>query len=157
EKGRPQACSGWAKMAEDGQGVELSPERQAALLTLGCNDGDANACYRLGKRLLGTAEHSANAANLAAAHDLFDRACTGGDPSGCLELGIEAKTGRIGTKDVVKAVSWLTRACDHELGTGCYELGDLQVAAGTAVNNPARGRQNLDKACSLGGAAGVRE
>lgn len=150
EKGRPQACSGWAKMAEDGLGVELSPERQAALLTLGCNDGDANACHRLGKRLLGTAEHPATPDNLKRANEFFDRACTRGDPSGCMELGIEAKTGRIGAKDVVKAVSWLTQACQHDLGTGCYELGDLQVSAGTAVNNPVRGRQNLDKACTLG-------
>lgn len=149
DKGRALACSGWAKMAEDSQGVELSPERQSTLLRLGCNEGDANACYRLGSRLLGNAKQPANDANLKDAHDLFDRACTGGDPHGCLQLGIEAKTGRVGSKDIVKAVAWLTEACERDVATGCFELGELQVAAGTAVHNPARGRQNLDKACGL--------
>lgn len=148
EKGRPLACSGFAKMAEDGQGVELSAPRQTTLLTLGCNEGDANACYRLGHRLLGTATRPATAANLKHAHEFFDRACAGADPQGCLQLGIEAKTGRVGPRDVVKAASWLATACEHNIAAGCYELGDLQVASGTAVHNPARGRANLDKACT---------
>lgn len=153
EKGRQLACSGFAKMAEDGQGVELSAERQATLLRLGCNEGDANACHRLGKRLLGTEAEATSAASLQQAHELFAQACSGGDPQGCLQLGVEAKTGRVGTKDVVKAVTWLTDACEQEVASACYELGDLQVAAGTAVHNPARGRQNLDKACTLNSGA----
>lgn len=153
EKGRALACSGWAKMAEDSQGVELSAERQATLLELGCDESDANACYRLGKRLVGTSEKPATSANLRRAHDYFERACTGEDSLGCLQLGVEAKTGRVGAKDLVKAVKWLTQACDRDLAEGCYELGELQVAPATAVHNPVRGRQNLDKACTLSSGA----
>lgn len=152
DKGQVLACSGWAKMAEDNQGVELSPERRATLLGLGCDKGDANACYRLGRHLLGHGK-TASTDNLARAHELFDKACSGDDAHGCMELGVEAKTGRYGAKDVVKAVTWLTDACDGDVAKGCFELGDLQVAPATAVHNPALGRSNLDKACTLG--AGV--
>lgn len=152
DKGHALACAGWAKMAEDNQGVELSPERRATLLGLGCDKGDANACYRLGHHLLASTK-SPTPDNLKRAHELFDKACNGEDAHGCMELGVEAKTGRYGSKDVAKAVTWLTDACDGNIAEGCYELGDLQVAPGTAVHNPARGRSHLDKACTLG--AGV--
>lgn len=150
DKGKPLACSGWAKMAEDGQGVELAVERRTALFTRGCESGDANACFRVGRQLVATSDRrSAPNANLQRAHDFFEKACAGADAEGCYELGLEAKTGRLGRKDVLEAMERLTQACDKDLNVACYELGDLQVAAGTAVHNPVRGRKNLDKACNL--------
>lgn len=151
DKDRPLACSGWAKMARDGQGVNLSTQRQTDLLTRGCDAGDANACYRLGSELLSANEAgSTTPTQLQRAHDYFDRACNGKDMNGCLQIGIEAKTGRIGAKDLVKAVTLLGQACDEDLATGCFELADLQVRPGTAVHNPIHGRQNFAEACTLG-------
>lgn len=149
EKGRALACSGWAKMAGDGQGVNLPAERQQTLLALGCKQGDGNACYRLGVALLGAEPSSASRANLERAHRYFESACEANDVQGCLQLGLEAKSGRLGEKDLVEAASLLGMSCKANLAVGCYELGDLQNEPNTVVNNPARARQHFDKACSL--------
>lgn len=149
EKGRALACSGWAKMAGDGQGVNLPTERQQTLLELGCKQGDGNACYRLGVTLLGAEPSSAPRANLVRAHAYFESACEAKEVQGCMQLGLEAKDGRLGSKDLVAAASLLDGSCKENLAIGCYELGDLQTIPNTAVHNPARARQNFDKACSL--------
>jgi TPR repeat protein len=146
EQGHALACSGLAKMAQDGQGANVSPERQRSLLELGCNQGDANACYRLGAMTLAADGSSASASR---AHQYFARACDQADQRGCLELGLDFKTGRAGVKDLVRAASLLNAACKQNLALGCHELGDLQQAPGTALHNPAQARQNFDKACTL--------
>lgn len=143
------ACSGWAKMAQDDQGVSLPKARQNTLLDLGCKQGDGNACHRLGAQLLDATSASPAATNLQRAHDYFERACDADEVLGCLQLGIDAKTGRVGQKDVVKAATLLSDACSQDVAVGCYELAELQNAPGTAVHNPTRARQHLDKACTL--------
>lgn len=133
-------------MAQDGQGVDISPQRQQTLLELGCKQGDGNACYRLGA--LALASDSSNAGAMRA-HEYFTRACDAEDQLGCLHLGIDLKTARAGAKDLVKSAALLNAACKHDLALGCHELADLQQAPGTALHNADRARQNFDKACTL--------
>ncbi len=149
EKGHVLACSGWAKMAQDDQGVSLPAVRQNTLLDLGCKQGDGNACYRLGAHLLDSTSGPLETAKLQRAHNYFERACEADEVLGCLQIGIDAKTGRVGQRDLVKAVSLLGDACAHDLAVGCYELADLQNAPGTAVNNPTRAQEHFEKACTL--------
>lgn len=147
EAGHALACSNYAKMAQDNQGVTLPPERQLSLLRRGCEEADNNACYRVGKALM--AIDNPNEHVLREARLRFEKACDGGEKDACFVLGLAAKTGRFGARDVVKASRLLTAACNDDNATACYELADLQSTPNTALTDPAKARKNLDKACSL--------
>lgn len=149
--GRALACSAYAKMSADAQGVNLTPERETTLLQLGCDRGDVNACWRVGKRLLDAVEQgSATSDQAQSAHALLGTACDAGEVNACLELGLSAKSGRGGfPRDLRTSAKWLGQACAGDVGAACYELATLQAQPGSILADPIRARQNYDAACKL--------
>ena len=153
--GRALACSAWAKMSEDGQGVNLTPTRTETLLNMGCDRGDVNACLRAARYALERAESADQESSKAEAesrraHTLFQRACDEGEVNACLELGLSAKTGRAHyPKDLQASARWLNQACTGDVGAACYEVARLQ-APDSQLSDPIRARQNMNKACNLG-------
>lgn len=148
EAGHAVACSNYAKMAQDNQGVTMKPDRQLSLLHLGCDQGDTNACYRVGKLLM-DGNPSPTQAQVQEASRRFDVACDAGEADACFALGVAAKTGAFGKRDLVRASRLLTDACNHDNATACYELADLQSAPNTALTDPVKAQKTYDKACSL--------
>lgn len=151
EQDRPLACSAYAKMSLDQQGVTLAAADVWRYLEQGCTEGDFNACTRLGNQVFA---ESPSRQNLERATGLWDRACTGGDPHACYQLGLNAKTGRGGApRDPSRAVSLLDRACSAGVPDACFELAQLQLAPSTPVSDAGRGMSHLQRGCGLGSQA----
>jgi TPR repeat protein len=141
------ACSNYAKMAQDDQGVTLPADTQLSYLRMGCDKEDSNACYRVGKLLLDSNAELTESHRQEAARR-FETACAGGESDACFALGVAAKTGALGNRDIVKASRLLTDACDGGNATACFELADLQSAPNTALTDPSKAVKNLGKACN---------
>lgn len=148
EAGLAVACSNYAKMAQDNQGVTMTAERVLSLLRMGCDQGDTNACARVGKLLL-DGNPNPTQAQLQEAARRYEVACDAGEADACFALGVAAKTGSFGKRDLVKASRLLTDACHHDDAAACHELAELQSAPNTALTDPVKALKSYNKACSL--------
>jgi TPR repeat protein len=96
------------------------PSRDQVLLQK-CNGGDGATCTELGHLL---DDGKSVPRDHARAVEEFQRGCTAGDISGCVERGIEHE--RVaGVGDLERAVALYQRACDDKNLKGCFRLGRM--------------------------------
>jgi len=76
----------------------------------------ARACHDLGARLLARPR---SAQDLAETVNLHDKACAGGDPSGCLALARLYAKGKYLFKDLPRAAELYEEACEGGAIEGC--------------------------------------
>ena len=85
---------------------------------------------------------------LRTGHELYQRACDGGNAPGCTNLGNMYNNGSGGSQDFVRARSLYQRACDNGNAVGCNNLGYMYEhamggpvdlgQAGPGAGNPAQ-------------------
>jgi hypothetical protein len=115
----------------------------AAYWERACADGYPPACSKLGA--LHAGEASSPPAR-ARAVELFARACSGGEPDGCMNAVVVMR--RMEQAEVDQDIgALLDLACDGDVAAGCFEL-----AGWLAQHGAAQGTANaaLEKACRLG-------
>ncbi len=119
-----------------------------------CALGDLGSCTNLGFR-----QNPHLPEGNQRAKELFERACNGGEQTGCYRLGGLLAEGRPGvTADPARAVTVLERACAAGVGASCrdasvyYDLGVPGIAQDTT-----RALEYLRRGCNVGdGAACVQ-
>src|SRR5262249_18292639 len=85
---------------------------------------------------------------LAKALVLYEKACDGGEPSGCVALGLFlADHGR--PEGVARKITLLTRACDKGDGPACSELARGDATGKGAGKEPSRAEAFEQKAAPL--------
>ncbi len=113
-----------------------SPKRGVALLRAACRARYADACTHLGFLYL-NGRHVVAAPITSKKH--YARACSLGDPHGCLGVADILSRGLLGKVDHRGALRYLDAACKRSNGKGCYELGE-KYRQGLGV------RRNADRA-----------
>src|SRR5580704_17322415 len=88
------------------------------------------------------------------AYTLHDTACSGGDYSQCVSLGIDYETGRGVDKDVSKAAPLYDSGCTHGVMTGCANLGQLLDRGAGVPKDPVKAAGLYKKACDGGESLG---
>ena len=87
--------------------------------------------------------------NFAKAVQLFQKACDGGDASGCSDLGVLYANGQGVKQDYFKAVELYQKACDGGHASGFYNLG-VSYANGQGVKqDKSKAKQLFGKACDM--------
>ena len=166
ELGDAAGCRAWGALLETGQGVPLDLKQALAAYTRACDRQDGPSCLRLAeawlqgrgvardaRRGMSLAETACDlgelrgctvrGAQLAAAKDIagalraFDRACRGGEPLACFELGSRYETGNGVARDVKRAaLAYYERACALRVGVACTRAGRLFERAPEALDLP---------------------
>ena len=83
---------------------------------------------------------------------LIERACTGGDGTGCNELGLMTWQGSAGPADPIAARALFLRACDLECALGCFNLGDMYDRGAGECVDPRRDVNHCggcDRVCAV--------
>lgn len=117
-----------------------------------CEEGNAAACNELGIQLLRGPQVSGDWRRAA---ELFELACDGGAPEGCVRLGWmllhSAPEGGGLRVDSAAATDLFERACDHGEALGCVRLGELYLEEDSLVSDvePTGPLQDLALAASL--------
>lgn len=120
-------CAQLALMYTDGDGVSANPAKAAALYERACNgsaafdSGAAFGCLNLGVMYI-NGEGGLSPDKMKAV-TLFQRACDGNNPSGCLNLAIAYDTGDGVVADRSKARTFYQRACDGGQASACKAIG----------------------------------
>lgn len=83
---------------------------------------------------------------------LYERACFGGTPQGCLNAGYLYAQGIGGSKDEGRAAGLFQRACDAGLHAGCSNLGLLYLRGSGVPKSQQRATDLFKKSC--GGTCG---
>jgi hypothetical protein len=116
--------------AGDGDG-DVPATDEAALLERGCNAGVRRAC------------------RLRDLPPLRD-ACQSGDAYACYGLGLAGYDHRTRPQSIApKAVAALDRACDHNLGEGCYAAGVIRLRGIGMDEDLAAAEQWFERGCVL--------
>ena len=127
-------CSGWGDEKVIGGGSGDLPKTVESL-TRGCDGGASTACVNLGGLLfIGQGAKK----DRPHAHELFNKACYAGDPTGCGEGGSLYFSDYVEQPaDSVKAMSMLQAACDGgELDACAIVLANKAAGSGTAKALP---------------------
>ena len=95
-------------------------EFEAKTLRISCDDGNAEDCNELGRRVA-EGDHVLRDPTRAAV--LFDSACDGGVAEGCYRLGIIHQDSMEVDGAPLLVVSLFERACDGSEMRGCTSLG----------------------------------
>ena len=117
-----------------------------------CDAGDLRACVRLGgfynQGLFGLKQEPARAVSL------FERACSGGNPEGCENLGWAYQIGSGVGPDMSRALKFYQKACDGKYALGCDRLGDAYHEGRGVGQDYTRASALFERACDLGHANG---
>jgi serine/threonine protein kinase/TPR repeat protein len=124
--------------------------------TTACDGGSAAACNDLG---VDYATGDGVARDPAKAIALYRRACKGGLPRACANLGWMHFNGEGGVdKDPVLAASFFQRACDGGAAMGCLGVSRAYAEGLGADRNPEQAFLYAEHACNGGAVAGcIRE
>jgi uncharacterized protein len=97
-----------------------------------CNESDYGACVAIAKRI----EKDNNYGGLSGALPFYEKACDGGEASGCHRLGVVAYTGNGVKQDKRLAASFFMRACNEKYGVACHNLAEMhRVGDGVELDN----------------------
>lgn len=113
ELDHPKGCSNAGSMLVDGEGVPKDRKRGLTFLAKGC-EGDVMQCRDYAISLEVTDPKGARAA--------YTKACDGGEPKACNNLGLQWRDGKRGPKDVAKGTAYLKQACDGGIDVACQNL-----------------------------------
>ena len=113
-----------------------------------CDKGIARACDLLGYGYYRGLERENRDATKAAF--LFGKACDGGDPAGCLHLGLLAQSGEGTTQDLVRAVALFKQSCDGGDAYGCGTLAFAYSLGKGVSKNPWLAAEFARKGCEGG-------
>jgi hypothetical protein len=101
-------------------------------LVQSCNESDYGACVAIAKRI----EEDNNYGGLSGALPFYEKACDGGEASGCHRLGVVAYTGNSVKQDKRLAASFFMRACNEKYGVACHNLAEMhRVGDGVELDN----------------------
>lgn len=130
------ACANLAGVSMAGFGSDQARARAPAMLSTACDRGVLSACRTLAADL-------ADKKDFDGASKLADRACSSGDPEGCVLLGDLFNT----SDDVLRAGLAYSKACSEGSSAGCYGQGVLLLKSGADRKG---GTALLQKACKNG-------
>ena len=179
-KGQPSACLGWAEVADlpasapspskagpAGARTEGPPEQQPLLpevrtaLGLGCDAGLAEACARLGRRLIRSEAREKMPAALvedqALAVRLLNKACEAGQANGCLGLAELLVQGRGVERDEALALRKYHQACLLQDAQACLKAGNMHQVPSDLSGGLDRAYEAFREACLLGLEQGCAE
>jgi TPR repeat protein len=140
EKGEGKACHNLAVSYARGDGVSKDAAKAEEYYRAGCQAEEMQSCFNLAVML----NETGKPATQREAMTLFNKACEGGDATGCLNAGLLMRSppgGKMSAKPA-EAANLFQKACDADLAAGCLELG-RQAATGTGVD------QDLQRAAML--------
>jgi uncharacterized protein len=133
-----------------------------------CDKGHAGSCAAHGRALARSDEASARAAfqkacdggdasgcsglgsllpDAAQAVAAFEKGCTGGDAPGCRMLGVALREGKQIAKDEARAVSLFDQACDGGDDIGCAQAAKAYAAGQGAAKDEAKAAKLHKRAC----------
>ena len=131
-------------------GLEVKPDNRIAvrLHQNGCNDGDHEECYQLGRKYyygIGVTEDKELAVQL------LEKSCEGGVDAGCFGLGRAHQFGW-GSKEIdyAKANALFLAACERGEGGGCNQLAANYEDGKGFSENRDLAVKHYQKACDLG-------
>jgi TPR repeat protein len=137
--GAARACDVLGILQQQGLGSPADPMGLAKILR-GCELGYARACSE-------AAAFTALKANSdAAAQQLVETACDGGDDLGCALLGKRL----ISSNQITRALELFERACAAGGETGCVDLAGLYDAGGPVKEDKPRATTYYGRACDGG-------
>ncbi len=136
------ACAFLSRHYAAGQGVAKDAARAATLLEAACAAGNLFACAGRGEALQRDPEQKKRGEGAA----LLQKACEGGDSTGCALLSIAYAQGLGVVPDPVMSSAWAKRSCDAENPTGCMLLADAYYHARPPA--PHLARPLFEKACA---------
>ncbi|MBK6683733.1 MAG: protein kinase [Deltaproteobacteria bacterium] len=111
-------------------------------LSVGCDEGDGDACLKIAALALKKGDSSA-------ARGAFERACDFGRGSGCLDAGdLWARDNNEAGE--AKAKKLYERACNQAVATGCHQLATWLSEGRAGPPNSSRAAELEAKACQLG-------
>jgi TPR repeat protein len=111
-----------------------------------CSAGFVAACYNLGTCLVsGECSHDPRRGA-----QLLKRACDGGEPRGCLNLGNSYLVGRGVEANPPEGVRLLGKACDAGVALACGNLGFMFERGEFVARDQDRARALLRRACEGG-------
>lgn len=117
-----------------------------------CQKNEPNSCHRLAMAYRYGSRGAKQ--DLAAARGLYKKACEGGLPAACADLGVAFEHGLGGPKDVDGAYAIYKKACDDGVPVGCSWLGTLYQNGKGVERNPAKAAKLYQSGCNGGHAAG---
>ena len=124
---------------------------------MGCELGDGQACTGAGMWMERGDVMDADPAKAAA---LFERGCVSGHTRGCTMIAVRYAKGASGLKRSIEAAAdWYAKACPADRPAdpeGCRELGLLQWKGKGTPEDPAKARENFERACFQNDALGCR-
>lgn len=152
EGGDPKGCTGLGGLLRAGLAAgKVSDDGAAALAAFlkACEGGEAASCVAGGEMSyqgLGVAKDS------KAAEELFEKACTAGEPMGCNDMGIVLAD----KKETSKAAGYYEKACNDKSALGCVGLGLLARDGRGVPKDAARAKALFDRACKAGVQVGCK-
>ncbi len=81
----------------------------------------------------------------------FNKACKGGQPGGCFNLGLMLENGVGGPEQLQTARILYKAACDGDMGEGCYYLANMETKGTGGPMDTMAARAHYGEACGLGG------
>jgi TPR repeat protein len=127
-----------------------APPSKDQLLLQKCDGGNGAACAELGHLY---DDGKSVPRDHARAVEQFQKACTAGDVSGCVERGIEHE--RVaGVGDLERAEALYRRACDDKNPRGCFRLGKMHDLGKGIAKDQKRAVDLYRMACDGGDASG---
>jgi uncharacterized protein len=126
---KPESCADLAELYCDGNMLAKDPRKVQQLLERGCNKKHLGTCNRLGAQLLRGG--CGLKVSQTKAVSVFGKSCDAGNEPACDVLVSCYREGLHLKKDLVQAMKWTLRACEHGVGRHClllgtaFELGEL--------------------------------
>lgn len=119
--------------------------KEAGRYTAECNQGNLEACNKLGNLYnsgMGVKQ------DLAKSVELFGRACQGNIPYACTNLGIKYRVDFFGVKqDNAKAVEYFSKACSMGDPNGCHMLAVMYYDGIEVERDYSKAVKLYEKAC----------
>ena len=154
EQGDGAACYRHALTFLEGT-TATKPKALVAFLHKGCDAGHARSCFEVGVfHLEGQVTLDKDPVKAA---DLFDRACHGGLPEGCNELGVRYLAGEGVPEDSMRAADLYDKACQMGLVVSCMNLAAMYKTEALGPAAPANAIALYEPLCDGGHTAACGE
>lgn len=137
-----------AVLVEGGDGLEKNEARGVSLLIDGCKRDDAQACGNLAVLSSRKVVDDPTAEKRAA---WAEKACSGKNATGCIELALLFEKGLGGKKrDLKQALFYQITACDLDSAMACNTSAEMMEKGIGIAKNPERAAESYARACKLG-------
>lgn len=131
-----------------GVDVIAAPSEPEDVLIARCNQNIAESCLDMGNK---DTDAIGKPTNLARGLLFFEKACSLGRAHACTLAALGHYTAKGSpTRDLMKAISYGTKACDGDDAVGCYNLGTVYKNATGLPNYAERAAALYARSCTLG-------